>query len=112
MAACTSSMLKNWEEMVAQTDSHGKEIDVHQELGALTADIISHTAFSSSYNELMKAKKYSKCRENYKKWRPKLNNLSSSQEASNYSILIFQLYSFACNCKFTRTSTSVFLFSF
>ena len=51
MAACTSSMLKNWEEKVAQTDSHGKEIDVHQELRALTADIISHTAFSSSYNE-------------------------------------------------------------
>ena len=51
MAACTSSMLKNWEEKVAQTDSHGKEIDVHQELRALTANIISHTAFSSSYNE-------------------------------------------------------------
>ena len=51
MASCTSSMLKNWEERVAQTDSHGKEIDVHQELRALTTHIISHTAFGSSYNE-------------------------------------------------------------
>ena len=40
MATCTSSMMKNWEEKVAQTDSHGKEIDVHQELRALTEDII------------------------------------------------------------------------
>ena len=44
-------MLKNWEGRVAQIDSHGKEIDVHQELRALTTDIISHTAFGSSYNE-------------------------------------------------------------
>eukprot|EP00253_Pinus_taeda_P027601 PITA_27601 len=51
MAACTSSMLKNWQEMMAQSDSNGKEIDVHKEFRALTADIISHTAFGSSYNE-------------------------------------------------------------
>jgi PHYB activation tagged suppressor 1 len=51
MSACTSSMLKNWQEMVAQVDSDGKEIDVHIEFTALTADIISHTAFGSSYKE-------------------------------------------------------------
>ena len=51
MASFTSSILKNWEERVAQIDSHGKEIDIHQELRALTTHIISHTAFSSSYNE-------------------------------------------------------------
>nr|ACN39923.1 unknown [Picea sitchensis] len=51
MAACTSSMLENWQEMMAQADSHGKEIDVHHDFRALTADIISHTAFGSSYNE-------------------------------------------------------------
>jgi len=51
MAACTSSMLDNWQEMVAPVNSHGKEIDVHHEFAALTADIICHTAFGSSYNE-------------------------------------------------------------
>lgn len=51
MAGCTSTMLNNWQEMVAQADSHGKEIDVHKEFIALTADIISHTAFGSSFNE-------------------------------------------------------------
>lgn len=51
MAACTSSMLENWQEMMSQADSNGKEIDVHSEFRTLTADIIAHTAFSSSYNE-------------------------------------------------------------
>jgi len=51
MAACTSSMLENWQETMAQADSHGKEIDVHNEFRELTANIISHTAFGSSYNE-------------------------------------------------------------
>ena len=51
MVACTSSMLENWQEMMSQADSHGKEIDVHSELRALTTDIISHTAFNSNYNE-------------------------------------------------------------
>ena len=30
----------NWHEMVIHENSHGKEIDVHQELRALTEDII------------------------------------------------------------------------
>lgn len=47
MAACTSSMLEKWEEMVADS----KEINVHNGFRALTADIISHTAFGSSYIE-------------------------------------------------------------
>ncbi|GLJ19701.1 hypothetical protein SUGI_0356980 [Cryptomeria japonica] len=51
MAACTSSMLERWQEMVTQEDFHAKEIDVHGEVRALTADIISHTAFGSSFNE-------------------------------------------------------------
>ncbi|KAH9319641.1 hypothetical protein KI387_021410, partial [Taxus chinensis] len=51
MAGCTSSMLEKWQEMVAQEDFNGKEIDVQGEFGELTADIISHTAFGSSFNE-------------------------------------------------------------
>lgn len=51
MAACTSSMLQNWQEMMSQSDSNGKVIDVHNEFRELTTDIISHTAFGSSYNE-------------------------------------------------------------
>eukprot|EP00253_Pinus_taeda_P020724 PITA_20724 len=51
MAACTSSMLENWQEMMSQADSNGKEIDVRSEFRTLTADIIAHTAFGSSYNE-------------------------------------------------------------
>lgn len=82
MVACTSSMLKNWKERMAQSDSNGKEIDVHKEFRALTTDIISHTAFDSNYNE---GKEVLNCIENCKKWVLKLNNLSSSWEASNYT---------------------------
>lgn len=51
MAACTSSMLERWQEMMTQEDFYAKEIDVHGEFRALSADIISHTAFGSSFNE-------------------------------------------------------------
>ena len=45
------SMLQNWQEMMSQSESNGKVIDVHNEFRALTVDIISHTAFGSSYND-------------------------------------------------------------
>lgn len=45
-AALTTSMLEKWE-----LDSGKKEIDVHGEFRTLTADIIAHTAFGSSYAE-------------------------------------------------------------
>lgn len=51
MAACNSSMLKNWKEMMAQSDSNGKENDVHKEFRELTRHTISHTVFGSSHNE-------------------------------------------------------------
>lgn len=51
MASCTSSMLERWQEMITQEDFYTKEIEVHGEVRALTADIISHTAFGSSFNE-------------------------------------------------------------
>eukprot|EP00250_Pteridium_aquilinum_P002716 c12939_g1_i1 orf=196-981(+) len=47
MAACTIEILKKWDSLAAE----GQEIDVHGEFKALTADIIAHTAFGSSFAE-------------------------------------------------------------
>ncbi|XP_077218160.1 cytochrome P450 709B1-like [Tasmannia lanceolata] len=51
MAACTSSMLDRWQDMVIQDKGHCKEIEMHMEFEELTADIICHTAFGKSFNE-------------------------------------------------------------
>jgi hypothetical protein len=48
MAACTSAMMERW---AAQIAAGREEIDVHAELKSLTADIIAHTGFGSSYGE-------------------------------------------------------------
>ena len=48
MASCTAAMMEQWKlGPVAQ----GHDIDVHAEFKRLTADIIAHTAFGSSYAE-------------------------------------------------------------
>lgn len=49
MIACISEMFDKWQ---TELDGVGsKEIDVHKEFKVLTADIIAHTAFGSSYEE-------------------------------------------------------------
>ena len=48
MASCTTEMIEQWKlGPIAQ----GHDIDVHAEFKRLTADIIAHTAFGSSYAE-------------------------------------------------------------
>jgi PHYB activation tagged suppressor 1 len=48
MASCTDTMIERWAELIAQGHN---EIDVHTEFRNLTADIIAHTGFGSSYAE-------------------------------------------------------------
>lgn len=49
MVACITAMLDKWESLLDGHDS--KEINVHEQFKLLTADIIAHTAFGSSYEE-------------------------------------------------------------
>ncbi|OVA16607.1 Cytochrome P450 [Macleaya cordata] len=51
MAACTASMLDGWKHQVVQSQDQSKEIEMRREFQDLTADIIAHTAFGSSYVE-------------------------------------------------------------
>ena len=48
MASCTATMMEQWK-LGPVAQGHG--IDVHTEFKRLTADIIAHTAFGSSYAE-------------------------------------------------------------
>lgn len=50
MAACTQSMLEQWQDQATQAEGQ-KEIEVSSQFQELTADVISHTAFGSSYVE-------------------------------------------------------------
>ncbi|KAJ3698151.1 hypothetical protein LUZ61_001856 [Rhynchospora tenuis] len=49
MAECTKSMIEGWENHIAKEKSKQIEIEVNNYFEELTADIISHTAFGSSY---------------------------------------------------------------
>lgn len=49
MAACTISMLDEWKSQVNEAKNKFKRIEVSQEFRDLTADIIAHTAFGSSF---------------------------------------------------------------
>lgn len=51
MAECTRSMLDGWHQQITQADQYEKSVEVNQQFQELTADVISHAAFSSSYKE-------------------------------------------------------------
>lgn len=50
MAECTQSMLEGWQNQATQTDGQ-REIEVSDKFQELTAKVISHTGFGSSYVE-------------------------------------------------------------
>ncbi|WOK96051.1 Cytochrome P450 [Canna indica] len=51
MGECTKSMLEEWQGGVTEAEEHAKEIEVSKQFQELTTDVISHTAFGSSYKE-------------------------------------------------------------
>lgn len=53
MVACISTTLERWQSQLDCNDNNASriEIDVHEEYKSLTADVIAHTAFGSSFEE-------------------------------------------------------------
>lgn len=51
MAHCTVSMLDTWYNKVTEADDEHNWIEVNKEFQELTANIISHAAFGSSFVE-------------------------------------------------------------
>jgi cytochrome P450 family 709 len=49
MTECGKSMIEGWENQIAQNKSKQIEMELNSQFLELTADIISHTAFGSSY---------------------------------------------------------------
>ncbi|OMO82302.1 Cytochrome P450 [Corchorus olitorius] len=49
MVACSVSMFEEWKHQAELADGHFTKIEVNKEFQKLTADIIAHTAFGSSY---------------------------------------------------------------
>jgi len=49
MAACTISMLDDWKRQASETKEKSKTIEMTEEFRELTANIIAHTAFGTSF---------------------------------------------------------------
>lgn len=51
MANCVRVMLQGWEEQARRAEDKQQEVEVSKQFQELTADVISHTAFGSSFAE-------------------------------------------------------------
>ncbi|KAJ6823874.1 putative uncharacterized acetyltransferase [Iris pallida] len=51
MADCTLSMLDSWHGQIVQAEGQHSAVEVNSQFQELTADVISHSAFGSSYKE-------------------------------------------------------------
>jgi len=51
MVSCAEPLIKEWERLASGTESREVEVEFSKQFQDLTADIISHTAFGSSYKE-------------------------------------------------------------
>lgn len=51
MAQIARSMMEEWETQMIQNENKEAEVDLSLQFQELTADVISHTAFGSSYKE-------------------------------------------------------------
>lgn len=51
MISCAEQLIKEWEQLVASNKNKEVEVEFSKHFQELTADVISRTAFGSSYRE-------------------------------------------------------------
>ncbi|KAG0550967.1 hypothetical protein BDA96_01G383400 [Sorghum bicolor] len=51
MVSCAESLIKEWEQLASRNESREVEVEFSKQFQDLTADVISHTGFGSSYKE-------------------------------------------------------------
>lgn len=51
MVSCAEPLIKEWERLASSNKSREVEVEFSKQFQDLTADVISHTAFGSSYKE-------------------------------------------------------------
>ena len=51
MVSCAEPLIKEWERVASRNESREVEVEFSKQFQDLTADVISHTGFGSSYKE-------------------------------------------------------------
>lgn len=51
MVSCAERLIKEWEELASNNENREVEVEFSRHFQDLTADVISHTAFGSSYKK-------------------------------------------------------------